>query len=414
MDLFPWCADRSVRTVVTTGRGDVMRVHRVSRPILAVIGMALVVVAAPPSARAAPAEPAVAYMCARKVAGQVGAHICVSAADGSGERIVSSAGDNLNIAPVWSPDGTRIAYLCRWDQESGNTFLALRDVVDFGPLGFARNAGGEVCVVDAAGGTRIVRSAANGSANAPAWSPDSRFVLYSTEEGIQSALAGNPTFPTPVIVPASYSPDFPAWSPDGTKLAFTVATDSGTAIAVADISYEGLVVPQVGQIRQLTPGVDVNDLGPTWSPDSTQIAFTRYEDQGRTTWIMGVDGNGARRVGETGGVLEPNRGISFSPLWSPDGRSLYVLDVTGYQAQIARVPIAGGSATVMTRSPVKKGKWGAIAPSISPDGKTVVFVDDRAGANLRLHAVDVKSGKETRRSKGPIEGDSSWRPMPGS
>ena len=383
-----------------------MLVRRAVVSLLAAVG-AMTLTSVPVASASSP--PAIAYMCGR--AGQRGlaAQICVANADGSGERVLTEASDNLNIGPVWSPDGTKIAYLCRWNQDSAAIFLALRDVVDFGPLGYARNSGGEVCVTGIDGSVRLILSAAHGLANAPAWSPDGRFVVYSSPDGIQF---GNPSMPSLVgriLVPASYSPDFPAWSPDGTKLAFTVATESGTAIAVADIKSAGLVVPVVEAVKQLTAGDGTNDLGPAWSPDSTQIAFTRYADFSRESWVVGSDGLNARRVGQATGMLDPNRGLSFTPVWTGDGASVIVLQRTNNQAQLVRVPVAGGAADILVKSPPKRV---LLAPSLSPDGKTILFIDNRAGTMFRLYESDVRTGKATRLAQGPIEGDSSWRPTP--
>ena len=104
-------------------------------------------VAAQPASAQTPSASAeselVAYACFRNRA----SHICIATSDGSGERALGDATQQFNIGPVWSPDGKRLAYLCLWERQSGNAFLPTREIVDFGPVGFTRNSGGDVCVV---------------------------------------------------------------------------------------------------------------------------------------------------------------------------------------------------------------------------------------------------------------------------
>jgi len=103
------------------------------------------------AAHAQAPAPLIAYACIRGDGDQRAQHICVADSDGSNERAVSDSTDGFDIAPAWSPDGTRLAYVCHWDRDSANLFLPVRDIIDFGLAGYTRNSGGEICVVGADG-----------------------------------------------------------------------------------------------------------------------------------------------------------------------------------------------------------------------------------------------------------------------
>ena len=60
----------------------------------------------------------------------------------------------------------------------------------------------------------------------------------------------------------------------------------------------------------------VQDEGPVWSPDGSQIAFTRYVDRGGentnfSIYVVNADGTGLRRL--TRGPYDS------SPAWQPSG-----------------------------------------------------------------------------------------------
>jgi TolB protein len=69
------------------------------------------------------------------------------------------------------------------------------------------------------------------------------------------------------------------WKPTG-KLVFQTAL--GGAFYTIEANGTGL--------RRITDGMD-----PTWSPDGTQIAFTRWREP-RGVWVVNADGSGERRV----------------------------------------------------------------------------------------------------------------------
>jgi Tol biopolymer transport system component len=101
------------------------------------------------------------------------------------------------------------------------------------------------------------------------------------------------------------------WSPDGSRIAFIGVT--GTEHKVWTMKSDG------SDARQVTTDAGF-DLYPAFSPDGSQIAFTRYN---AATPALGDD---VMIVASHGGT--PTRlalpGDQRNPVWSPDGHYLAV------------------------------------------------------------------------------------------
>jgi hypothetical protein len=148
----------------------------------------------------------------------------------------------------------------------------------------------------------------------------------------------------------------PVYSPDGSQILFDSTRDGNTEIYVMDADG--------GNQRRLTDDPS-EDWGATWSPDGL-VAFNSFRGGQFDIWVMRADGGGVRRV--TVGDLPGDSRVT--PSWSPDSsRIAFTYRQDDAPGEIWSVLATGGDARNLSRSPqsaddIWTGGWG-------PDGGIV-------------------------------------------
>jgi len=271
--------------------------------------------------------------------------------DGSSAEVIPTP-PGMPWLHAWSPDGTRIA-------------------VSIFPTG----EGDRTIWVMNADGSDPVQVAAAENVSVPSWSPDGTTIAYSakvedrTEIHLVSADGTNDRIVHAEGAEGTFAVFSAMFSPDGTEILFDRGTDSGFDIYVMNVDGT--------DARRLT--TTGTDYDPHWSPDGTQIAFTRQENievdgQARATsdiFVMNADGTEVRRLTNGG-----NRSTYLYPQWSPDGTKIaYLAGVTGGPGSVVVMNADGSDPVELVDGDILGISWqplpAAIVPEPSP-GESVV------------------------------------------
>jgi Tol biopolymer transport system component len=119
-----------------------------------------------------------------------------------------------------------------------------------------------------------------------------------------------------------------------------------------------------GEPKRLTTD-PARDVYATWSPDGKWIAFARNPGAHGSVWLVPAGGGSERKLTD---------GEAFSLCFSPDGKTLAVVDKEGTRApwRLISVNIETGERRTLTSPPA--GILGDAYPAWSPDGKWLAFV----------------------------------------
>jgi Tol biopolymer transport system component len=234
----------------------------------------------------------------------------------------------------------------------------------------------------------------------PALSPDGRLVAYAG--GLMPSLTirvrqvdGGGTI---AVAERSERPQrWPSWSPDGSRIMF--GSPRGIEIVSALGGTARLVVPHVSD-RKADPWGSAGLLMPQgWTPDGKSIAFIRAD----TLYLQDLAG-GTPRVLAHGGQMH-------SLAWSPDGRWIACvlgnrqaqqpgfLFANGGAAGLGLIPAAGGQPVALTED-----EYYNASPVWGPDGRSLLFVSNRAGGvdlyQMRLRQNGKPEGSLVRLTNG--------------
>ena len=299
----------------------------------------------------------------------------------SGKALTQLTQHPGDCCPAWSPDGKMLA--------------------------FSRIAADEygIYVVNATGGEprKISHEDPRKKRGELAWTADGKFIAFSGDSphgGSQIFLLSvDDSSVRPLTQPQGQDRDWgPAFSPDGTQMAFVrangagfpeeiyvIAMNAGTPQKVAYKGGDGrrveeiLVTPAApGPPRQVTFQRAAIMGPPAWSSDGQNIIFSSTKGGEPSLWTIPAaaslkslaNGGEATPIQQTGTA-------TWHPTISRTDNKLVVQKILRASG-IFRVEL-GSEAAGRTKTVVTSTNGRNEAPSLSPDGKRLLFMSDRSG-----------------------------------
>lgn len=299
--------------------------------------------------------------------------IYVSAVDGSTERRLTTA-DAKDSRPVWSPDGSRLAFLS--------------NRAEMPQIWSIRADGGEAWQV----------SGLDEGVGAFQWSPDGTSFVAVSKSVTKTDDAEDESDEEKSDVKHI------------TKMRYK-SNDEG----FLDFKPRHLwIVPDgEGEARQLT-NADASDSSPVWSPNGREIAFVTNRSDGREwnsvseIWVVPANGGDERPL------LSGDNAHFYSPSWSPDGSLLAVIGNWeahaggAYNAIVWTIPAGGGDPTNLTGEYDRSMGDFAMSdvytasdtrPLWTPGGQYLMLTTSDTGST-HLYSVPVSGGQPQKVTEG--------------
>lgn len=290
-----------------------------------------------------------------------------------------------NLYPVWSPDGTKIAYISNQNNDY-----------------FSQNS---LIVYDRTKKTK--KKLVSGISSSLSWSPDGRYLAYSKPTG---ALWPSSTYndlwiydleeDEELITSLRLRAKNPDWSSDGSKLVFVTETNGLNQLMMIDLGEDaknpdryvyyfdpetGVLLDSLGQskyLRKVSVRGKMTQLyvfedgrqiyHPRWSRDDKHIIMDTATDYGRDIAIYDVTSDSFFVY------LEGKHEIRY-PIYHPAENTLYYSSAETGIYNLYKMDLDTKETSLITNVP-----GGAVMPDINLDGEIIYSCYDSLGYHIYL------------------------------
>ena len=254
----------------------------------------------------------------------------------------------MEYYPLWSPDGTKIAY-----NKANDTYYDCYDI-------WLMNAEGT--------NQRLIRTGTgNRDGGLICWLPDNSGICYGRSSGYGDCKAyrinkdgsNDSLFLDPAVIPGRNELYGVSFSPDGKRIIWSALNNSGLAsleLFKADINPASWLVAS-DSIQLTSDGMRDNIYGNAWNSDGNKIVYYHvkggngYDDSLCEIYTMNADGTGITQ-------LTNNSFKDIDPQWTPDGRIIFTSNRSGNN-DIFIMNADGSNVTQLTSSVYSEiaGDW---------------------------------------------------------
>jgi dipeptidyl aminopeptidase/acylaminoacyl peptidase len=222
----------------------------------------------------------------------------------------------------------------------------------------------------------------------PAWSPDGREVVFTTNlTGRANLWKVSAAGGFPIQLQQSDDRQSSAvWSPDGKWIVFDQDFGGGELYDLFAVSSDG------GELINLTKTPDISESDAHWSPDGSTLAIAYRPKDSSNTDIALLDWK-TRKVRKLTNEQTKNREW-FGAIWSADGKTIYAdrANAGHTDSDVYRIDVATGKLENLTPH---EGDVIYSVSSVSPDGKTLLITSNERGGYENVALVDVASKQRT-------------------
>lgn len=249
-------------------------------------------------------------------------------------------------------------------------------------------AGGDIWVAPASGGEARLLVAHPAEDLRPLYSPDgSKLAFQSTRTGggdiyILTIATGHLRRLT--FDDGAESLD--GWSRDGKWIYFSSGSqDVNRKNDLFRVKAEG-GTPMAFSADRFT-----NEFQAAPSPDGSSVAFAARGNGDQQWWRNGHSHLDESEIwlwkaGGSYAQLADRKGRNMWPMWNPDGKTLYFMSDRGGAQNLWSLTVPAGTSSIRQLTKFAKGR--VLFPSISYDGRTIVFEHD-----FTIWKYDVRSGE---------------------